>query len=96
MMPRLSQPLFATENQKRAKEDLRLYSILRAYDCIWTMLYKPEDITPEQRMQNAKANLQSLGTMLENACTAEIFEQDPRQLSLPEELLDVTQPITLG
>ena len=91
MMPRLTQPLFAGK-QAEAKQDGMLYQLVRAYDCIWTLLHRPDDISPDQRRQNAVANLNTLGTVLENALGADVFEANPNQLSFPDEILSPPQP----
>lgn len=82
MTPRLSQPLFAGQ-QAKAKDDKRIYHMVRAYDCIWTLLKKPDDISYEDARANAAANLYMLGDIIENALGVEVFEADPRQLELP-------------
>lgn len=94
MKPRLLQPLFSAQ-MKRAKDDGTLYTLVRAYDCIWTLLYRPEDISLEDRRSNALANLEALGSVIENALGPEVFDADPRQLSFPEEILDPAQPTIL-
>lgn len=88
--PRLTQPLFAGK-QAEAKQDGMLYQIVRAYDCIWTQLYQPEDIPAEDRIANANANLCMLGTVIENALGSEVFYEEPAQLSFPSEVLDISQ-----
>ena len=95
MTPRLTQPLFAGAMAK-AKDDRTLYNICRAYDCIWTMLARPDDISVEDRHANARANLYTLGEIIENALGAEVFEVDPRQLTFPDEILDPVRPATIN
>ncbi len=91
MMPRLKQPLFSTISASDAKR-LGIFNIIRAYDCIWTLMYRPDDLTVEQRNSNARVNLNSLGDIIEAAASAEAFEYDPRQLCFPDEIIDVQQP----
>lgn len=90
--PRLNQPLF-TGKLAEAKQDGALYSFVRAYDCIWSLLYKPEDLSGEQVVSNARVNLDCLGTIIENAFGPDVFDIDPNQLTFPDEILDADHKI---
>ena len=70
---RLTQPLFAGP-QAKARDDMRLYHMVRAYDCIWTLLQQPADIAPEDAKHNAIVNLLSLRQLIEHALGASCFE----------------------
>ncbi len=94
MSPRLTQPLFAGAQAKaKQSEDQTLYHLVRAYDAIWSLVYKPDDMRPEDRISNARANLIMLSDLLEQALGTEAFESDPRQLSFPEEIVHPMQAI---
>lgn len=89
--PRLKQPLFSKEHgdlYKLAGEDRLLFRIVTAYDCIWSQLYEPSDITLGDIQKNAEANLQNLGMLIEHALGEECFDVDPKQLTFDEAVLN--------
>ena len=78
--PRLLQPLFSKEHgdlYNKALNDRLVTRIVMAYDCIWNLLHEPSDIGPEALRQNAEANLQNLGAMIENVLGDVVFDTDP-------------------
>lgn len=87
MMPRLKQPLFHPEHYGEIKHGV-LKDFIRAYDCIWTLVYRPLDIPEHHRLSNARANLQRLGSVIEAKCSQCVFDADLRQLTFPDEILD--------
>lgn len=83
MAPRLLQPLFKHPAQAAAhKASPELTEIIRAYDVIWTLLREPYDITPKQREANAQIVLAALGSIIEDYCGVDVFDFDPKQLTL--------------
>lgn len=87
MIPRLNQPLFYGE-MKAAKEKPHLYHLIRAYDCIWTLHFEPTDITAREMASNAEANLASLGSLIEQELSEEVFHVDDSQLRFPDEIIN--------
>jgi hypothetical protein len=93
--PRLKQPLFAEPSQAAAKKDPLLAETIRAYDVIWNLLYRPEEISAEQRKENATVVMEALGVFIEDYCGVEPFEFDPSQLYFPDEIMEPLQPAVL-
>ncbi len=90
-MPRLQQPLFSKEHGElynKVLEDKLMARLVMAYDCIWSMLYEPGDMTNKQLWDNAEANLQNLGSIIEHVLGEGVFDVDPKQLSFPDEVLN--------
>lgn len=88
-LPRLKQPLFtkAAEAYRKCDEDRLLTHLTIAYDALWTMRYRPSDITEVDALANAEAGLSNLGNILEAALGPDAFDQDPRQLTFPDEII---------
>jgi len=95
MIPRLKQPLFQEASQASCKKVPMLADLVRAYDSIWTLLYRPDDIALDARHENARVVLNSLGLHIEAHCGPDPFEFDPAQLTFPDEILHPTQPARL-
>lgn len=89
-MPRLQQPLFSGEHgeaYRHALDDKLLAKLIMAYDCIWNLLYRPDDIYDADVMSNARANLSNLGSIIEHAVGEAVFDASAAQLTFPEDLL---------
>jgi hypothetical protein len=85
--PRLKQPLFSKEhgvNYHAAMQDPILMNFIRAYDCIWNLMYYPKDMQTQEVLENGEINLQSLGRAIEQTFGESVFttkEVDDGQLS---------------
>ena len=77
--PRLIQPLMKQPEYPEMLHELG-YSMVRAYDCIYNLLYMPNDITPAERIKNAEINLSVLGDLVLKLAGEQVFSHDPRQL----------------
>jgi hypothetical protein len=89
--PRLKQPLFSKEHGEaynKALNDRLVCRIVMAYDCIWNLLHEPRDVPLPDRLNNAEANLQNLGGMIENVLGDAVFDVCPEQLAFEEQILD--------
>jgi hypothetical protein len=72
-------------NELLQNPELRpLMLVVMAYDCIWTQLYRPEDITEQHTAENAVANLKNLEQVIMDTIGPDAFLSDPRQLSFCE------------
>lgn len=81
MIPRLKQSIVNVPTHPDVLNQTT-YEMLRAYDCIWNMLYEPLEYSHEERVQQAKSILCSLGFLLETAMTEHIFDESYKQLEL--------------
>lgn len=88
MTPRLHQPLFdqkCSPMYGQAGYIKPLRDAIRAYDALWNFVYHPDDIKPEDIVENAKINMACLGEMIESTMGPMVFQDDPRQLALVDE-----------
>lgn len=94
--PRLNQPLFKSKEQLMLKTELAstlsAAHVVRAYDVIWNLVYRPDDISQGDRYGNAKIMLSILGDWIDCKAGEPAFECSPRQLSFPDTILSPIQP----